>query len=549
PSLGLMLSDDSDGDVPLLEKIKKNPNRSNLLVESPKDISMDYSPTTEGLDLGNMEGPFGEQPMVADQKDNERNEIRDEIKSGKDDQILSSLGGKASTAPELTLDTNRLQESIRKASSSGNSKPKSGVPRPILPNNTSQLPSLGQNTSTHEDVSMDVDGDDPLPNPVEFIRNALSDTVISPATPIDTSSWEPIRLGLQSKAGIDWLCQGRLQNATQEFEPPGFKWIRRKDFEIKSLRAVSQLPILRYNYRPSQHAIFSGSERNDQGILDAFTQYLSQNNLLYPNPLKCGIADTGYPESKLCFYPSQPSFAASFLSVPKEPELRQGPIHLLITVLHLGRGKQQVYPSPSLKIRPKYDIFGSVSRLGSPWIQRGLRILNFPDELKAFLKQRPGGAYTLFTMENSNFRTKPLSKIEEKQPIQQTFEQGLGGVLTFTTRGILESHSRFRDILDCVTKSDVWMAYISPLVVGWIYRASFEGPDESDIKLGKLELTPTPPNPWKTDDLARWFDHTSSLSHPEIALKSQEDIDEAILAYAEGALDELTESPPRKPEL
>jgi hypothetical protein len=53
-----------------------------------------------------------------------------------------------------------------------------------------------------------------------------------------------------------------------------------------------------------------------------------------------------------------------------------------------------------------------------------------------------------------------------------------GGVLTFTTQGILEDPSRLPKILDCVAKSDVWVTYISPLVVGWLHQASIYGPDE-----------------------------------------------------------------------
>ncbi|PVG02146.1 hypothetical protein CPB86DRAFT_610393 [Serendipita vermifera] len=537
PSLGLILSDDSDGDVPLLAKMKKNPNRRGLLVDSPKDVSMDNSPTVEGLDLGYMEGYLEKQSIDANLKDNESHKKGDKVVLRKEDQTVSPSNGKVAIAPEAALAITRPQGEARMTSPTINQRSRSEVQHSITLNTTSHPYPAGQNQGPQEDTSMDVDETNPLPNHVEFIRSALSDSVISPTTPIDTSTWEPIRLGLQSKAGVDWLCQGRLQNVTQEFEPPGFKWIRKKDFEVKSLRAVSQLPILRYNCRPSQHAVFAGTERKDHDVLSAFTLYLSQNNL-------CGIADTGYPESKLCFYPSEPSFAASFLSVPKDTPLRLGPLHLLVTILHLGRGKPPLHPSPSLKNRPQYEAFGFDSKLGSPWIQRGLRVLNFPDDLKVFLKQRPGGAYTLFTLENSNFRTNPSSKIEEKPPIQQTFEQGVyhreetlalisimtglqyiskpvqygdpnivfihnaawdilkhfpgftnrktrskvsfyaygpyhalhpklwgvreifkrGGVLTFTTRGILENPGRFQMILDCIAKSDVWMACISPLV-------------------------------------------------------------------------------------
>jgi hypothetical protein len=130
----------------------------------------------------------------------------------------------------------------------------------------------------------------------------------------------------------------------------------------------------------------------------------------------------------LCFYPSQPLFAASFLSVPNEPELRQGPLHLLVTVLHQGRGKQQQLSLAPSRKNPSQSIgFDFKLKSRSPWIQRGSRILKFPEDLKAFLKQRRnapgGGSYTLFTLENSNFRTRPITKIEEKPPIQQTLEQ------------------------------------------------------------------------------------------------------------------------------
>jgi hypothetical protein len=59
----------------------------------------------------------------------------------------------------------------------------------------------------------------------------------------------------------------------------------------------------------------------------------------------------------------------------------------------------------------------------------------------------------------------------------------------------------------------------------------------------------TPPNPWKVDELARWFDRTSSFSYPGILFNDKEDIDGAILDDAEKAFKELSEPSTRRLEL
>jgi hypothetical protein len=144
-SLGLVLpSDDSEEDIPLMKKAQIITGQSSVLVESPKEVSMEYSPIVEALDIGNVGGDFVEHSM--------------EITSKED-------------KPETKDETAQMQGQTNGSIPLGIQIPTSELHHPT--------PTVAQDPNGHENPSMDVDNVAPLPNPIEFIQTALQDSMIS----------------------------------------------------------------------------------------------------------------------------------------------------------------------------------------------------------------------------------------------------------------------------------------------------------------------------------------------------------------------------------
>jgi hypothetical protein len=147
-SLGLVLpSDDSEEDIPLMKKAQIVTGQSSVLVESPKEVSMEYSPIVEALDIGNVGGDFVEHSME-----------------------ITSKGDEPETKGE-TFEIAQMQGQTSGSIPLGIQIPTSELHHPT--------PTVAQGPNKHENSSMDVDNVVPLPNPIEFIQTALQDSMIS----------------------------------------------------------------------------------------------------------------------------------------------------------------------------------------------------------------------------------------------------------------------------------------------------------------------------------------------------------------------------------
>ena len=53
----------------------------------------------------------------------------------------------------------------------------------------------------------------------------------------------------------------------------------------------------------------------------------------------------------------------------------------------------------------------------------------------------------------------------------------LGGIVTFTANSIIENATQLPKFLQCIEDSAIWMAFVSPLVVGWLQAVLIRDPD------------------------------------------------------------------------
>ncbi|KAG8816746.1 hypothetical protein FRC17_000205 [Serendipita sp. 399] len=222
---------------------------------------------------------------------------------------------------------------------------------------------------------------------------------------LDDAAWKPADFNICSSKGSQTLCKVRLMRVTSA-QPPNLKWIHQKGFEIKSWRSLSQLEILLLVFKPWQHAIVATVDPSDNGCLTAFTKFLSDHGLF-------ALADTDYPEAKLCFYASDQSFALNQLGVAPSSELRMGLLHLLVSVIKSDMPQQPTSTSSSFAIKSLSGVNPETYYLlpaGSfrPAVVRGARILRFPKDLTIVFKRRKDGVrgthYSLCTAESLGFR-------------------------------------------------------------------------------------------------------------------------------------------------
>jgi hypothetical protein len=54
-----------------------------------------------------------------------------------------------------------------------------------------------------------------------------------------------------------------------------------------------------------------------------------------------------------------------------------------------------------------------------------------------------------------------------------------GGIMTFTASAILDSPSRFMQVLECIkNSSEIWLAYITPVVIGSLQASAIHNPED-----------------------------------------------------------------------
>lgn len=402
--------------------------------------------------------------------------------------------------------------------------------------------------------------------------------------PEPKTNWSPVELVLQSTNSDADLCKVVLQKVTPQPTLPSLKWIHKNGFKIRTFRLQTQLSLLLLGYEPWQHAQVAAYEAEDAKLITALTSYLSETNKARYSCnntssslmlLKFALADTSLDGAKLCFYPSHSSVLANSLGIPAQSELRHNPMRLLVTVI------KPASHSKSLEITrlPRYRNSAHTNPLNlisCHAIERGVRALRFPSEIKVALQQRyPGDLakrnFVLATVESFGFRH--TAKIDEILPqehakygvvhqeetlalihtlneigysaqrateyasvvfihnaawdtlkhllglhprkvtaktwffaygpfhaldsrlwgVREVFKRGakengsqtvsnifLGGVLTFTASSIMENASQLPRLLQCIEDSAIWMAFVSPLVIGWLQAILVHDPDHQE---------------------------------------------------------------------
>lgn len=317
------------------------------------------------------------------------------------------------------------------------------------------------------------------------------------------------------------------------------------------------------------------------------------------------------------------------MGIPANSELRLGPLHLLVTVIKPASRLESSGVAPLTQVRnDKRIAHPSLSHRHA--IERGIRSLRFPPEIRTALQQRCSEAskratYVLATVESFAFRHPPTVGIEEKASddhakhgvIHQEETQALihimndmgyisrkatdsadivfihnaawstlkhllglfdrlshhrvwffaygpfhaldpqlwgvrevfkrGGILTFTAESILENALQLPKILQSIEESATWMAFVSPLVLGWLQDSLLSNPTHQSamtgllnllegVKKGQISITTAPPHPWKVIDWAEWLEAGSDFCMPGNFIRSPEGTQDAILDAAEKAL-------------
>ena len=127
------------------------------------------------------------------------------------------------------------------------------------------------------------------------------------------------------------------------------------------------------------------------------------------------IADTEYPEVKLCIYPSWPPFCAERFKLAPSSEL-----HLLVTVLKHTPDSPPISSASRFSAPKVTEIVRYSPTSLTPSENRGLRILDFPKPLAETIQRRrarAGLSYTLCTAESTRFRfesTLSASELKEE---------------------------------------------------------------------------------------------------------------------------------------
>ncbi|CCA77966.1 hypothetical protein PIIN_00680 [Serendipita indica DSM 11827] len=129
--------------------------------------------------------------------------------------------------------------------------------------------------------------------------------------------------------------------------------------------------------------------------------------------------------------------------------------------------------------------------------------------------------------------------------VREIFKRG--GVLTFTADMILAEPVLFLKTIECVKDSDLWLAFVSPLVVGLLQVEAAKDERALEpliavveaIRDGHLSMTTAPPYPWKTDDWTAWIERSFLETIDGVASARSTEAIDSILDIAEAALEEF----------